>query len=103
MAITITTNLPATKPLTTPLPIRIADIKAFRVALDTARPGQTLLYYEGDLMYDRQYNSKMKSTTRRDLNSLANAVYDAYEVGRVLLTQKRVGPHVWEYQATLCQ
>jgi hypothetical protein len=101
MAITITTNLPATKPPTTPLPIRIADIKAFRVGLDTAKPGQTLLYYEGDLMYDRAYNTKLTKSDKSKLNALAGAVYEAYEVGRVLLTQKRVGPHVWAYQAVI--
>ena len=101
MAITITTNLPATKPPTMPLPIRVADIKAFRVVLDTAKPGQTLLYYEGDLMYDREYNTKLTKPDRSKLNVLAAAVYEAYEVGRVLLTQKRAGPHVWAYQATI--
>jgi hypothetical protein len=84
-----------------PPPIRIADIKGFRVALDIAKPGQTLLYYEGDLMYDRQYNTKLTKADKSKLNSLAGAVYEAYEVGRVLLTQKRVGPHVWLYQATI--
>jgi len=103
MAITITTYLPATKAPTMPPPIRIADIKGFRVVFDTAKPGQTLLYYEGDLMYDRAYNTKLTKSDKSKLNALAGAVYEAYEVGRVLLTQKRVGPHVWEYQATLCQ
>jgi hypothetical protein len=44
-------------------------------------------------------------TPRQDLTiaaiRAAGAVYEAYEVGRVLLTQKRVGPHVWLYQATI--
>ena len=103
MAITITTNLPATKPPTIPLPIRVADIKVFRVALDIAKPGQIILYYEGDLMYDRAHNTKLTKTDRSNLSRLAEAVYEAYEVGRVLLTQKRVGPHNWEYQATMCR
>jgi hypothetical protein len=81
----------------------IDTIKAFRLALENAKPGQTLLYYEGDLMYDRAYNTKLTKSDKSKLNALAGAVYEAYEVGRVLLTQKRVGPHVWEYQATLCQ
>jgi len=79
----------------------VDTIKAFRLVLENVERGQKIIYYTGDLMYDRTYNTKLTKTNRRDLNSLAAAIYDAYEVGRVFLTQKRMAPHVWEYQATL--
>lgn len=99
-AIIVTNTPPMTRP-SSPIPIVVDTIKAFRLALENAKPGQTLLYYEGDLMYDRAYNTKLTKADKSKLNSLAGAVYEAYEVGRVLLTQKRVGPHVWAYQATI--
>lgn len=64
----------------------------FEAALRNARPGETIVYYTGLLLADRGTNP--------DLQDLARAAWQAYQDGDVCLTQRRLGPYVYEYLAT---
>lgn len=83
-----------------PAPVMVDTIKAFRVVLDNSAPGQKIIYYTGDLMYDRDHDTtKLGAIDKRELNKLADAVYDAAMVARVHVLQKRLGKSKWEYIA----
>lgn len=73
--------------------------KAFRLILDNAARGQKIIYYEGDLQFDRQDRIKMADEDRVMLGRLADCVYDASELDRVHLFQKRLEPFKWQYYA----
>ena len=74
--------------------------KAFRLTLDNVGRGTKIIYYEGDLQYDRdKVSPTLKSEDRIMLGRLADAVYDASELEKVHLFQKRMGPHKWQYYA----
>lgn len=80
----------------------VDTIKAFRMVLDNAEAGQKIIYYTGDLMYDRDAETtRLDRTAKNELNRLANAVYDASELGRVYLLQKRLGKRKWAYYAVV--
>ena len=82
------------------LPIMVDTPKAFRLTLDNAARGTTIIYYEGDLQFDRDFKmSQLKPEDRIALGHLADAVYDASELEKVHLFQKRLGPHKWQYIA----
>jgi hypothetical protein len=85
---------------TIPGPVMVDNIKAFRLILDNAVPGQRIIYYTGDLMYDRDHETtRLGATHKRELNKLADGVYDACMLERVHLLQKRLGKNKWEYTA----
>lgn len=103
----------------TPAGVKIEnpDTIAFRTWLRFAKPGETYIYYIGNLAEARQelttqpekadgksYDWTKGSYTyyvwREPLHGYASAVYDAYERGDVLLTQKRLAEGRWEYRAT---
>ena len=74
--------------------------KAFRLILDNAALGQKIIYYEGDLQFDRDPKmSQLKPEDRIMLGRLADCIYDASELDKVHLFQKRLGPHKWQYYA----
>src|SRR5271167_4074725 len=96
----ITTNMPPINP--GPAPIMVDTIKAFRVVLDNAVLGQKIIYYTGDLMFDRDAETtRLGARAKHDLNRLADAVYDAAQVDRVHLLQRRLGKNKWEYFAVV--
>ena len=96
---TITTNLPATKP---PLPpITVVTIRAFRMALDNARPGTRIVYHTGDLAYDRDYNEALTPATRKDIGRIADGAYDASKFERVHLFQRKLDLNMYEYFAVV--
>ena len=95
----ITTNLPATKP---PLPpITVVTIRAFRMALDNARPGTKIVYHTGDLAYDRDYNTALTPATQKDIGRIADGAYEASMTGKVHLFQRKLDLYTYEYQAII--
>jgi hypothetical protein len=75
--------------------------KTFSHKLAHAHRGTRIVYYRGDLMFDRYVEAinspAFKST--RPLNALARLVMKEYEDGRCELFQRRVGPNTWDYIA----
>ncbi len=75
--------------------------------LQAARHGDMLIYYHGDLQYDRAQEfptgtSKSEEGQRMRvclLDALADRVSDDARTGVVTLTQRRIGPNVYEYRA----
>lgn len=54
--------------------------------LVTLRPGEQFVYFSGHLAAHREMDSKSSET------AVANVAYDLCLKGKVLLTQKRIGP-----------
>ncbi|MGJ4945168.1 hypothetical protein ACQR1W_31725 [Bradyrhizobium sp. HKCCYLS1011] len=75
--------------------------------LKEAASGDVLVYWSGDLQYDRQVvipemdvlrgNERLRLAT---LNVLADRVLEDAKNGDLLLTQKRIGTNIFEYRAT---
>ncbi|WP_316201005.1 MULTISPECIES: hypothetical protein [unclassified Bradyrhizobium] len=75
--------------------------------LKAAPAGDVLVYWSGDLQYDRQVvipetdvlrgNERLRLAT---LNVLADRILEDAKSGDLLLTQKRVGTNIFEYRAT---
>lgn len=63
--------------------------------VDAANHGDTLIYWTGDLQFDRQTEANADL-----IDSIANRVLVGSTVGEVILTQKRVAPYQYEYRAT---
>ena len=72
--------------------------KAFRLVLDNAARGQVIIYYTGDLAFDRDYGP---AAARGDIKRIADAVWSAAAANKVWLFQKRLGPMEFEYQAAV--
>jgi hypothetical protein len=80
--------------------IMVDTPKAFRLTLDNAARGQKIIYYEGDLQFDRDFKmSQLKPDDRIMLRRVADCVYDASELDKVHLFQKRLGKNKWQYYA----
>ena len=95
----IRTNTPPPKDKPT-TPVMVDTVKGFRLILDSVGRGTQIIYYEGDLQFDRDFKmSQLKPDDRIALGHLADAVYDASELDKVHLFQKRLGPHRWQYIA----
>lgn len=83
------------------------NVSEFRRWVATARPGERLLYHQGDLMRDRGgFDAERRGKAQRDLTEaqrnlsrLADEVRDAQEAGFVTLVQKRVDEGVYHYFA----
>lgn len=74
--------------------------EAFRLILDNVIRGTKIIYYEGDLQFDRDLKmSQLKPKDRIMLGCLADVVYYNASQDRVHLFQKRLGPHKWQYYA----
>lgn len=58
---------------------------------------RTVVYYTGNLMYDRRYGGDRLA--RGAINQTAKRMWMDYLGGLCTLTQKRVGPNKWDYQA----
>jgi hydrogenase maturation factor len=55
--------------------------------------GDWIVYHTGFLMWDRDIDNQFFTNEKRAIiNKLADAVYKAYEEGKVELLQKRVDP-----------
>ena len=93
----IRTNMPAT-PKVKSTPVMVDTPRAFRIILDNAARGQVILYYTGDLAYDRDYGP---FANRGAIQRLADAVWDASSVGKVWLFQKRLSKQEFEYRAVV--
>lgn len=75
--------------------------------LKGARAGDVLVYWQGDLQYDRQVvipehdaprgNERLRIAT---LNVLADRVMEDAKGGNLHLTQQRIGSNIFEYRAT---
>ena len=96
----ITTNLPATKPPLPPI-IMGVTVRDFRMALDNARAGTKIVYYIGDLAYDRDYNTTLTPATRRDIGRIADGAYDASMTGKVHLFQRKLDLYMYGYFAVV--
>ncbi|WP_315729901.1 hypothetical protein [Bradyrhizobium sp. SZCCHNRI2010] len=75
--------------------------------LKAAASGDVLVYWSGDLQYDRQVvipeNDVLRGHDRlrlATLNILADRILEDAKDGHVLLTQKRLGTNIFEYRAT---
>lgn len=74
--------------------------------LEKAKPGDTLVYWVGDLQYDRvldhcpSEHQGEKGPIIAALNAMADRAWQTAKQGHVRLTQKRLGPNEWEYRAT---
>jgi hypothetical protein len=79
----------------------VNTVKAFRLTLDNAAPGTPIIYYSGDLMYDRDQASGKNMQERRAIDALADAAWDAGLVDKVCLVQRRLGRSNWEYIAVV--
>jgi hypothetical protein len=72
-------------------------------ALHALKPGERMVYFQGDLAYDRDDH---QTTNKSDLNFIANTAFDLWRDGKVCLTQCRVShfapgnPPVFDYIAT---
>lgn len=66
--------------------------------IDTARPGDSVVYHVGNLARERQ------RPTNRSIfvNASARTAWAAYQAGKVFLTQKRVDEDRCQYIATRC-
>jgi len=72
-----------------------------------AAQGDVLVYWSGDLQYDRQVvipeDSVLRTADRHRINALnvlaERVLEDAYD-GLLCLTQKRIGTNIFEYRAT---
>ena len=74
--------------------------------LQDAAKGDTLVYWRGDLQYDRQVvispNDLMRTTERQRigmLNVIADRVFKDAKSGELSLTQFRIGEGIYEYRA----
>ena len=75
--------------------------------LKDAASGDTLVYWQGDLQYDRQVvipDTDILRTAERQriamLNVVADRVFKDAKAGELSLTQFRVGESIYEYRAT---
>lgn len=97
--------MPDPKPRTV-LELDAGAIAAYYEWLKSARHGDVLVYWVGDLQYDRQaYPPKddpgYEEAQRRLalLGVVADRVFDDAKSGELILTQLRLGPSRWEYRA----
>jgi hypothetical protein len=74
--------------------------------LQTAANGDVLVYWQGDLQYDRQvqipHHDVMRTTERLRINMLnvvADRAFRDAKAGDLTLTQFRVGEGIYEYRA----
>ncbi|ARQ95264.1 hypothetical protein [Bradyrhizobium phage BDU-MI-1] len=72
-----------------------------------ARQGDVLVYWQGDLQYDRQVTvpegDVLRSAERQRINALnivADRVFEDAKAGDLSLTQLRIGTNIFEYRAT---
>jgi hypothetical protein len=73
----------------------------FQRKLYSARHGDRIIYFRGDLMFER-FKEAMSTPAfkrARPIHNLARAVWKEYERNRCLLFQRRVGKSCWEYIA----
>ena len=81
------------------------DINDIVPALRALKPGEQMVYYRGDLAYDREAR---RNTDKNNLNFIANTAFELHLKRKVCLTQRRIShfkpgsPPVWEYIATGC-
>lgn len=75
--------------------------------LKQAAAGDVLVYWRGDLQYDRQVviaETDILRTAERQriasLNVIADRVFKDAKAGELLLTQFRLGQSIYEYRAT---
>lgn len=66
----------------------------------SARPGDTLEYYRGDLGYDRTIEGPYTAKVRRELNELAEAVHEEGIWERIMCYQKKFKDHDFSYMAS---
>lgn len=67
---------------------------SFLSAISSARRGEKVVYHTGLLLIDRH-----RGPTFQDVHAVATAAWEAYEEGRVTLTQQRIVPFVCAYIA----
>lgn len=64
------------------------------------KPGQNVVYYRGDIARDRSKGGK--NMTKQEVTYLSKFALKLCEEGRCTLTQRRHGPHDYEYMAVPC-
>lgn len=67
-----------------------------------AKPGQSVIYYTGFLMYDKEKLMQRGVTSDNFPSEIKTAklVWNHHLYGEVALTQNKKGPFVYEYIAT---
>lgn len=63
----------------------------FQTRLATSFAGEKIVYFTGDLMFQRDKGSQLDAT--------ATAAWEAHLRGECVLVQRRVGPNKWDYIA----
>lgn len=99
MPVTIRTNMPAT-PKAKLTPVMVDTPRAFRLVLDNAAHGQQIIYYTGDLAYDREAAHR-PVPEREAICRVADAALAASDTEKVHLWQRRIGRAQFEYIATV--
>jgi hypothetical protein len=81
-------------------------LSAYDDWMQDAKHGDMVVYWRGDLQYDRQVVVSDDDPDRAEkrkmlfaLNVLANRIVDDAKAGRVALTQRRLGYSTFEYRA----
>lgn len=72
------------------------NASAFLRALFSARRGDRIIYFKGDLAFARWQESEKK---QRSLANFAKVVYAEYKAGACALVQKKIKTNVYEYMA----
>lgn len=79
-------------------------VDSFGQWLKKAKPGDRVVYYEGFLLQDRTswivFADSSVAIPQAAVRAAANEAWAAYEMGSVILTQKRLGDGDYIYYAT---
>lgn len=77
----------------------------FKSWLKDGKPGEAFVYHEGDLAVERFNTRRMKDgrifTVTTRVAEVADAAWQAYEDDLVILVQKRLDVHRYQYLAVL--
>lgn len=94
-------------PNRTELSIEAGAIGEYYEWLKAAKNGDVLVYWVGDLQFDRSQiinpADLMRANERLQvqiLDTIATRVFDDAKAGELRLTQKRLGDNTFEYRAT---
>ena len=79
-------------------PLTHITVSTFSDWCENARPGDVLIYHFGHLAYDRG-GLPTKTDAEAMVDAVADAAMEAYDFGRVTLTQARVNRRKFIYLA----
>jgi hypothetical protein len=74
--------------------------QVFKDKVSSGSDGEIFVYHKGFLTVDAE-NKKLGPEERHELADLQKVSYEAFCAGRVHLTQKKLGPGLYEYRAVI--